>query len=43
MHKIVAGQININPIWNKFDHFMAAVSGNIDILLITQTKIPHFP
>ena len=39
MHKIVVGQININSIRNKFDHLMAAVSGNIDILLITETKI----
>ena len=39
MHKIVVGQININSIRNKFDHLMAAVSGNIDILLNTETKI----
>ena len=32
MHKIVVGQININ-------HLMATVSGNIDILMITETKI----
>ena len=39
MHKIVVGQINVNSIRNKFDYLMAAVSGNIDILLITETKI----
>ena len=39
MHKIVAWQININSVQNKFDHLMAAVSGNIDILLINETKI----
>ena len=39
MHKIVVGQITINSIRNKFDHLMAAVSGNIDILLITETKL----
>ena len=39
MRKIVVGQININSIRNKFDNLMAAVSGNIDILLITETKI----
>ena len=38
-HKIVVWQTNINPIRNKLDHLMAAVAGNIDILLITQTKI----
>ena len=39
MHKIVVGQININSIRNKFDPLMAAVVGNTDILLITETKI----
>ena len=39
IHKIDGGQININSIQNKFDHLIAAVSGNIDILLITETKI----
>ena len=39
LHKIVVWQTNINPIRNKLDHLMAAVAGNIDILLITQTKI----
>ena len=39
MHKIVVGQININSIRNKFDNLMAVVSGNIDILMITETKI----
>ena len=34
MHKVVVGQININSIRNKFDHLMAAVAGNIGILLI---------
>ena len=38
MHKIAVGQININSIRNKFDHLTAAVWGNIDILLITDTK-----
>ena len=39
MHKIVVGQININSIRNKLDHLIEAVSGNISILLITETKI----
>ena len=39
MHKVAVGQININSIRNKFDHLMAAVLGNFDILLITETKI----
>ena len=44
MHKIVVGQININSIRNKIDPFMAAVAGNIDILLINKTNIDsRFP
>ena len=39
MHKIVVRQININSIRNKFDPLMVVVAGNIDILLITETKI----
>ena len=39
MHKVAVGQININSIRNKFDNLMAAVLGNFDILLITETKI----
>ena len=39
MHQIVVRQININSIRNKFDPLMAVVAGNIDILLITETKI----
>ena len=38
MHKIVVGQRNINSIRNKIDPFMAAAAGNIDILLINNTK-----
>ena len=39
MRKIVVGKINFNSIRNKFDHLMVAVSGNINVLLITETKI----
>ena len=33
------GKTNINPIRNKLGPLMAAAAGNIDILLITETKI----
>ena len=39
MQKIVVEQRNINSIRNKFDPLMASVAKNIDILLITETKI----
>ena len=38
-HKIVVEQIDINSIQKKFDHLIAALSGNTEILLITETKI----
>ena len=37
--KSIVGQINIKLIRNKLDLLMAAALGNIDILLITETKI----
>ena len=44
MHKFLVGQINTISMRNKFDHLMVTVAGNIDILLITETKIdPTFP
>ena len=43
MHKILAGQININSIRNKSDPLMAAVTENIDVLLITEINLSTFP
>ena len=37
--KSIVGQINIKLIRNKLDLLMAAAPGNIDILLIIETKI----
>ena len=39
MHENAVGQININSIRNRFDPLIAAVAGNINILLVTETKI----
>ena len=39
LHKTIEGQININPIRNKLDPVVAAIVGNTDMLLITETKI----
>ena len=38
MNRIKVGQLNINPIRNKFDLLVPAVVRNLDILLITETK-----
>ena len=39
INKIIIAQININSIRNKFDLLFEGISNNIDILLITETKI----
>ena len=39
MNRIKIGQLNINSIRNKFDLLVPAVVRNLDILLITETKI----
>ena len=36
---IVIAQININSIRNKFDQLLCIVQGNVDILVITETKL----
>ena len=44
IHRIVIGQININSLRNKFDLLSNMISGNIDILLVTETKLDNsFP
>ena len=44
MHTIAVGQMNVESIRKKFDPFMGAAAGKIDILLINKTKIsPYFP
>ena len=44
INRIVFAQININSIRNKFDMLSSAINGNIDILVITETKIDNsFP
>ena len=42
--KITVGHLNINSIPNKFDGIMIMVEGNLDIFLISETKINNsFP
>ena len=44
MNKIVVGHLNINSIRNKFDFIAHQVQGNIDILMISETKFDEiFP
>ena len=37
--RLIIGQININSIRNKFDALMNQIKENIDILMISETKI----
>ena len=37
--KLVIGNLNINSIANKFDELKVVVGGNLDILVITETKL----
>ena len=38
-NRIIIGNLNINSIRNKFDALKTIISGNIDILVITETKL----
>ena len=39
LHRIIIAQININPIRNKFEALVNGVRGNVNILMISETKI----
>ena len=39
LHRIIIAQININSIRNKFEALVNGVRGNVDILMISETKI----
>ena len=41
--RVVVGHININSIRNKFDMLSSMVKDNIDILMISETKLDSFP
>ena len=39
LNRIIIAQININSIRNKFDALVSGIRGNVDILMISETKI----
>ena len=44
MKNVIIGQLNINSIRNKFESLAELMRGNLDILVITETKLDHtFP
>ena len=44
MKNVIIGQLNINSMRNKLDPLIEITRGNLDILVITETKLDHtFP
>ena len=44
MNKLIIGQLNINFLRNKFDCLVQQITGNVDILVILETKLDNsFP
>ena len=42
--KIIVARLNINPLRNKFDSLIDQVTGRIDILMVSETKLDEsFP
>ena len=39
INRLVIGQLNINSIRNKFEALKSIVSGNLDILVVTESKL----
>ena len=38
-NRVIIGHINISSIRNKFDHLIAITKGNVDVLMISETKL----
>ena len=38
LNRIIIARININSIRNKFDALVSGIRGNVDILMISETK-----
>ena len=44
LSRIVVAHLNINSLKNKFDYLIEKITGNIDILMISETKLDNsFP
>ena len=39
VNRLVIGHLNINPLSGKFDQLKVVIKNNIDILIVTETKI----
>ena len=40
-NRIIVAQLNINSLRNKVDALKAIISGKIDVLVITESKLDH--
>ena len=44
INRFIIGQVNINSLRNQFESLVQQVSGNIDILMVSETKLDNsFP
>ena len=44
MNRIIIGHLNVNSVRNKFESVQEQINGNLDYLLITETKLDNiFP
>ena len=44
INRLIIGQLNINSLRNKFESVVQRVTGNIDILIVSETKLDNiFP
>lgn len=41
MNKLIFAHLNTNSLGNKFEHLVYQITGNIDILMISQTKLDN--
>ena len=39
INRLIIGQLNINSLRNKFEALKETIKGNLDILIITETKL----
>ena len=39
VNKLVFGQVNINPLRNKFDMLSELIKGFVDVFMISETKL----
>ena len=44
MNRLIIGQININSLRNKFEGLVQQITGNTDVLMVSETKLDNnFP